>query len=105
MDVDVIFLNAKLKEDKYIAPPARYKAVAMGMVLKSNKTLKLYQREWNIALDESLREDLKMIKLKTKKCIYVWFNEDRSEYIILAVYVDDVLDQLKRLKQHSNNRL
>ena len=29
--------------------------------------------------------------LKTEQCIYVRFNEDRSEFIILAVYVDDLI--------------
>ena len=32
-----------------------------------------------------------MTRLKTEQCIYVRFNEDRSEYIILAVYVDDLV--------------
>ena len=32
-----------------------------------------------------------MTRLKTEQCIYVRFNEDRSEYILLAVYVDDLV--------------
>ena len=32
-----------------------------------------------------------MSRLKTEQCIYVHFNEDRSEYIILAVLVDDLV--------------
>ena len=32
-----------------------------------------------------------MTRLKTEQCIYVRFNEDRSEYIILAVYMDDLV--------------
>ena len=39
VDVDVAFLNAELKEDVYIEPPARYKPVPKGMVLKANKAL------------------------------------------------------------------
>ena len=94
MDVDVAFLNADLKEDVYIEPPSGYKAVPKGMVLKLNKALyglKQSPREWNMALDKFLREGLKMTRLKTEQCIYVRFNEDRSEYIILAVYVDDLV--------------
>ena len=43
-----------------------------------------------MALDKFLRENLKMTRLKTEHCIYVRFNENRSEYIILAVYADDL---------------
>ena len=33
-----------------------------------------------------------MTRLKTEQCIYVGFDEDdRSEYIILALYVDDLV--------------
>ena len=44
-----------------------------------------------MALEPFLREGLKMTRLKTDQCIYVHFNEDRSDYIILAVYVDDLV--------------
>ena len=67
MDVDVAFRNAELKEDVYIEPPAGYKPVPKGMVLKLNKALyglKQSPREWNMALDKFLREDLKMTRLK-----------------------------------------
>ena len=37
--MDAVFLNATLKEDVYIDPPAGYPPVAKGMVLKLNKTL------------------------------------------------------------------
>ena len=62
------------------------------MVLELDKALyglKQSSREWNMALDKFLREGLKMTRLKTEQCIYVRFNEDRSAYIILAVYIDD----------------
>ena len=39
MDVDVAFLNATLKEDNYIDPPAGYRPVAKVLVLKLNKAL------------------------------------------------------------------
>ena len=63
-------------------------------MLKLNKALyglKQSLREWNMALEKFLREDLKMTHLKTEQCIYVRIDEDRSEYIILAVYVDDLV--------------
>ena len=72
MDVDVTFLNAELKEDFYIEPPAGYRPVLKGMVLKLNKTLyglKQSPREWNMVLDRILREDLKMTRLKTEQCM------------------------------------
>ena len=39
MDVDVAFLNATLKKDVYIDPPAGYPPVTKGLVLKLNKAL------------------------------------------------------------------
>ena len=32
-----------------------------------------------------------MTRLKSEQCNYLWFNEDRSEYITLTVYVDDLV--------------
>ena len=79
------------------------------MVLKLNKALyglKQSPREWNVALDRFLLEDLKMTRLKTEQCIYVRFNEDRSEYIILAVCVNDLVIAGTTLKaiSISNNK-
>ena len=37
MDVDVAFLNAELKKDVYIEPPAGYRPVPKGKALKLNK--------------------------------------------------------------------
>ena len=94
VDVDVAFLNATLKEGVYIGPPAVYPPVPKGLVLMLNKALyglKQSPREWNETLDKFLREDLRMTRLTTEQCIYVCFNEDRSEYIILAVYMDDLV--------------
>ena len=89
IDVDVVFLNATLKEDVYIDPPAGYPHVAKEMVLKTQYGLKQSPREWNETLDTFLRLELKMTRLKTVQCIYVRFIEDRFDYIILAVYVDE----------------
>ena len=82
-----------MKEDVYIEPPAGYRPVPKGMVFKLKKALYglKQSREWNMALDTFLREGLKMTRLKTEQCIYVRFNEDRSEYTILAVYMDDLV--------------
>ena len=93
VDVDVAFLNATLK-DVYIDPSAGYPPVAKEMVLKLKKALyglKQSPREWSETLDTFLRLELKMTRLITGQCIYVRFNDDRSEYIILAVYVDDIV--------------
>ena len=81
-------MDATLREHVYIEHPAEYPPVAKGLVLKLNQALdwlKLSQREWKITLNKFLREDLKMTQLKTEKCIYVPFNYDKSEFIILAV--------------------
>ena len=94
VDVDVAFLNATLKVDVYIDPPAGYPLEAKSLVLNLIKALyglKQSPRKWNETLDTFLRLELMMTRLKTEQCIYVRFNEDRSEYIILAVYADDLV--------------
>ena len=32
-----------------------------------------------------------MTRLKAEQCIYIRFDEERSEYIVLAMYVDDLV--------------
>ena len=84
VDVGVAFLNATLKEDIYINPPAGYPPVAKGLILRLNKHLyglKQSPREWNETLDTCLREELKMTRLKTEQCIFVRFNEDHSSCV------------------------
>ena len=93
-DVDAAFPNATLQEDVYIKPRSGYPALPPGMVMKLNRALyglKQSPREWNITLDNNLCRDLKMNRLKTEQCIYVRFTEDRSKYLILGVYVDDLI--------------
>ena len=68
--------------------------MAKDLVLKLNKALyglKQAPREWNETLDTLLRDVLRMTRLKIEQCIYKSSNEDISEYIILAVYVDDLI--------------
>ena len=49
-----------------------------------------------------------MTRLNTEQWIYVRFNEDRSEYIILAAYVDELViagttkEAIRALKQQIN---
>ena len=67
VDVDVAFVNATLKEDIYINPPAGYPLIAKDMVLQLHKALyglKQWLREWNDTLDTFLRLELKMTRLK-----------------------------------------
>ena len=51
-----------------------------------------------------------MTRLKTEQCIYVRFNEDRSEYIILTVCVDDLViawttqEAIMKLKQQLTSK-
>ena len=61
--------------------------MAKCLVLKLSKAiygLNQSPREWTETLDKFLRLEFKMARLKTEQCIYVRFNEDRSEYIILS---------------------
>ena len=51
-----------------------------------------------------------MTRLKTEQCIYLRFNEDRFEYIILSVYVDDLViaganqEAIMKIKQQRSLR-
>ena len=47
--------------------------------------------KWNETIDTFLRLELKKTRQKTEQCTYVRFNKDRSEYIFLAVFVDDLV--------------
>ena len=92
INVDVAFLNASLKEDGHIEPPDGYSPVANGLVLKLKKALyKLKQSlmEWSEMLNTFLQKEIKMTRVETEQCIYVRFNENRSECFIVAVSVDD----------------
>ena len=77
MNLDVTFLNATLKEDGNIDPPAGYPPAARGLILKLNKArygLKQSPRELNETLDTFLRLELKMTRTKLEQCIYIRFN-------------------------------
>ena len=72
----------------YNKPPWGYPALPPGIALKLKKAL--YGLKQSI-LDKYLNRDLKMTCLNTDLCFYVRFAEDRSQYLMLQVYVDDLI--------------
>ena len=94
MDVVVVPLNTTIKEDIYIDPQAWNPPFAKSLVLKLNKVLyglKQSPKEWHESLDTFLWKELKMTRIKTEQLIFVRFNKDRAEYIILAVCLGDLV--------------
>ena len=64
------------------------------MVLKLKKALNglnQFLSERNATPHKFLWDDLKMTRLITEQCIYVRFNKEKTEYIILAVYVYNIV--------------
>jgi hypothetical protein len=93
LDVNTAFLNADLKEDVYINPPAGYGDVPKGLVLKLNKALyglKQSPREWNIMITEFLVAQCKFVRLLSEHCIYIRHFDD-GVWIIVLLYVDDII--------------
>ena len=74
LDVNTAFLNASLKEDVYINPPAGYGDIPKGCVLKLEKALyglKQSPREWNNMVNDFLTGQCKFMRLQTEHCVYI----------------------------------
>ena len=90
MDVETAFLNAELKEDIYMYPPAGM-IVAPGNVLKLNRTLyglKQAPREWYGNLHSFLLSQ-GFSSVSNDSCVYIR-KTDRGT-VVIAVYVDDLI--------------
>ncbi|KAJ9542758.1 hypothetical protein OSB04_029264 [Centaurea solstitialis] len=85
------FLHGELKEEVYVSQPEGFEKVGeQGKVYKLEKALyglRQAPRAWNIKLDGILRE------MGFQRCLHestVYTKVSRGEYIIVAVYVDDL---------------
>ena len=90
MDVETAFLNAELKEEIYMHPPAGM-AVKDGNVLRLRKTLyglKQSPRDWNANLDNYMIK-MKFIRINADSSVYI--RTTNSSVVIIAVYVDDLI--------------
>ena len=94
MDVRTAFLNAELKEDIYLEPPAGFEDHEHpDWVRKLDKALyglKQARCEWNQTLDEYLRkEGFKFIRSEADHSLYVL--HEGGKVVWLVIYVDDML--------------
>lgn len=91
-DVTTAFLNGVIEEDVYVEAPIGF-PLPNGKVYKLNKSLygtKQAPRAWNKTLDRFLKK-IGFIQLKSESCIYTKGKYGEETYIIIIVYVDDML--------------
>jgi hypothetical protein len=92
MDVKTVFLNGELEEEIYINQPQDF--VVKGQehkvckLIKSLYGLKQAPRQWHIKFDEIILGDNFRIN-EFDKCVY--YKKNNSDFIILCLYVDDIL--------------
>ena len=93
-DVDAAFMNADLKEEIYVGSPVGLPPLPAGRVYKLEKALyglKQSPKEWNELLDSFLisKTGGMLTKLKSEGCLYC--RQSKSGYLIVAIYVDDIV--------------
>ena len=92
MDVKTAFLNGELSEEVFMKQPKGFvKEGEKDLVCRLKKSiygLKQSPHCWNTALDSHMKK-MKYVQTKADPCIYVF--KDKTETVIIAVYVDDIL--------------
>ncbi|GKB87384.1 putative RNA-directed DNA polymerase [Tanacetum coccineum] len=92
VDVKTAFLNGDLHEDVYMAQPQGFKSKGQEhLVCKLKKSiygLKEASRQWYLKFDEVMKKH-NFIKNQVDK--YVYLKMSGSNFIILVLYVDDIL--------------
>ncbi|GJZ47098.1 putative zinc finger, CCHC-type containing protein [Tanacetum coccineum] len=92
MDVKTAFLNGDLHEDVYMAQPQGFKSKGQEhLVCKLNKFiygLEQASRQWYLKFDEVMKKH-NFIKNQVDQCVYLKMS--RENFIILVLYVDDIL--------------
>jgi hypothetical protein len=92
MDVKSAFLNGKLKEEVYVSqPPGFMIGDNQHQVLKLNKALyglRQAPRAWNARLDRELIQ-LGFVRSKLEYAVYR--RGDQKSFLIIGVYVDDLI--------------
>nr|GEX24495.1 putative zinc finger, CCHC-type [Tanacetum cinerariifolium] len=92
MDVKTAFLNGDLHEDVYMAQPQGFKSKDQeNLVCKHKKSiygLKQASRQWYLKFDEVMKKH-NFIKNQVDHCVYLEMSG--STFIILVLYVDDIL--------------
>ncbi|GJT70464.1 putative zinc finger, CCHC-type containing protein [Tanacetum coccineum] len=92
MDVKTAFLNGDLHEDVYMAQPQGFKSKGQEHLVcklkKSINGLKQASRQWYLKFDELMK---KHNFIKNQVDQYVYLKMSGSNFIILVLYVDDIL--------------
>ena len=92
MDVKIAFLNRELEEEIYVAQHTGF--VKEGnehkvcKLLKSIYGLKLSSRQWHIRFQEVVLSN-GFTMLDEDNCVYI--KRRNSRYIIMSLYMDDIL--------------
>lgn len=90
LDAVTAFLQGELKENVFMFQPEHYND-GTDKICKLNRAmygLKQAGRAWNEKLDTAIR-DIGLVRSKADPCIY--FKLDKKSFIIIAIYVDDIL--------------
>jgi hypothetical protein len=92
MDVKIAFLEGDLQESVYMAQPEDFVIEGkeyMGYRLKKSiYGLKQVSRQWYLKFDEIIKK-IGFLKNQVDNCVYIKIK--RSIFIILVLYVDDIL--------------
>ena len=94
MDVSVAFPNANLEEEIYCKMPDGYKEYndnGTEKVLKLKRALyglKQSPRQWNKLLKDHLQSECGLVQSKNDDCIFI---KPGGDYLVVAVYVDDII--------------
>ena len=108
MDVKTAFLNGELDYELFMEQPEGFvdksKPEHVCRLKKSLYGLKQSARCWNAMLDEYLQSD-GYFKSEADDCIYVKLSENGRSFIILAVYVDDLIHVSNDLIMLNNEKL
>lgn len=91
MDVTTAYLNGDLHDDVFMKQPEYFETKSANIVLKLKKSLyglKQSGREWNLKLDNVLKE-IGFVPCESEPCLYTRHEQQKLNFI--AVYVDDLI--------------
>ncbi len=95
IDINTAFLNGTLEEEVYVEPPPGTNICQPNQVLKLKRSLyglKQSPRAWNATLVKFLNK-FGLTQIKSDSCVFV------NKYIMLAIYVDDIIILSKQLEK------
>lgn len=107
MDISNAYLHVKVEEELYINQPDGFKVTnkyGEELVCKLNKSiygLKQAGRNWNKLLDKWFKNN-NFIVSKADPCLYILNNNDKDNYLVIAVYVDDMISITSSNELRSN---